>query len=482
MIIALDEATSALDTTTEKDIQRALQELIRGRSSVSIAHRLSTISASDVILVIKDGQIAEAGSHRELLARDGMFAAMWAEQISAEDESYHPHLDKKASVEIETQPVVAEGYIIDVDDAPAGDIVQEDNMVSATSPDPDIQYEMEPNPFSDPITTAIVADEPEPIVVVPSGDDEAPVASGYTAPAIPAEIEPAEPPKDEAPKAEPRAPTEEGPAPIAFPKTPDEPTPLPPAEEPKPATYETEETKPVAEETKPAGITFGTDAAETPTPDDGTKGRRMRIASQNFQKLARRITLQARKSASGSGGDKATTSDDKPVITDEPQSILTPPADAESPQPLSGDDSAAATPGSNGAAAAAAGVTFGNGVDDTPARSGTPDPDETKAKRKRISSQNFQRLAKRVSMNVQRRGSYGTVGSNGSGDTPDKRSPAKEGSSFFARIAKSDGGTPRASREEPSTSSYTEGAASGDNESVTGSVQGEGKKRKVFRF
>lgn len=86
-IILLDEATSALDTTTERDIQKALQNLVDGRSSLSIAHRLSTIANSDVILVLHNGEIVESGSHRELVERDGRFAAMWADQISSADDT-----------------------------------------------------------------------------------------------------------------------------------------------------------------------------------------------------------------------------------------------------------------------------------------------------------------------------------------------------------------------------------------------------------
>lgn len=86
-ILLLDEATSALDTSTEKDIQKALQNLVKGRSSVSIAHRLSTIASSDIILVLKDGQIVEKGSFRELIhIEDGIFASMWADQVTSSDD------------------------------------------------------------------------------------------------------------------------------------------------------------------------------------------------------------------------------------------------------------------------------------------------------------------------------------------------------------------------------------------------------------
>ncbi|KAG8763174.1 hypothetical protein FRC11_005712 [Ceratobasidium sp. 423] len=86
-IILLDEATSALDTSTERDIQKALQNLTHGRSSVSIAHRLSTIVNSDLILVFHQGEVVEYGTHRELVERDGRFAAMWADQISSVDDT-----------------------------------------------------------------------------------------------------------------------------------------------------------------------------------------------------------------------------------------------------------------------------------------------------------------------------------------------------------------------------------------------------------
>ncbi|KZT56173.1 P-loop containing nucleoside triphosphate hydrolase protein [Calocera cornea HHB12733] len=78
------EATSALDTATERDIQKALNHLVKGRSSLTIAHRLSTIANADIILVLKDGQIIERCSHGELLEMNGAFANMWAEHVRAD--------------------------------------------------------------------------------------------------------------------------------------------------------------------------------------------------------------------------------------------------------------------------------------------------------------------------------------------------------------------------------------------------------------
>ncbi|HEX6678664.1 MAG TPA: ABC transporter ATP-binding protein [Actinomycetes bacterium] len=79
-VLILDEATSALDTANERLVQAALAPLMRGRTTVAIAHRLSTIRAADVIYALDRGQVVEAGSHDELLRRDGMYARLYAEQ------------------------------------------------------------------------------------------------------------------------------------------------------------------------------------------------------------------------------------------------------------------------------------------------------------------------------------------------------------------------------------------------------------------
>ena len=80
-ILILDEATSSVDTRTEMQIQKAMDNLMKGRTSFVIAHRLSTIKDADMILVMKDGDIIEQGSHEELLAKGGFYAQLYNSQF-----------------------------------------------------------------------------------------------------------------------------------------------------------------------------------------------------------------------------------------------------------------------------------------------------------------------------------------------------------------------------------------------------------------
>jgi ATP-binding cassette subfamily B protein len=80
-VLILDEATSALDTESEHIVQRALDAVMQGRTTIAIAHRLSTIRAADVIFVLERGQIIERGSHDELVTRGGLYARLYDEQF-----------------------------------------------------------------------------------------------------------------------------------------------------------------------------------------------------------------------------------------------------------------------------------------------------------------------------------------------------------------------------------------------------------------
>ena len=85
-ILILDEATSSIDTRTELQIQSAMDELMKGRTSFIIAHRLSTIKNADLILVMNNGDIVEQGTHEELLNLDGFYAGLYNSQFEEPEE------------------------------------------------------------------------------------------------------------------------------------------------------------------------------------------------------------------------------------------------------------------------------------------------------------------------------------------------------------------------------------------------------------
>jgi ATP-binding cassette subfamily B protein len=85
-ILILDEATSSVDTRTEILIQRAMDNLMKNRTSFVIAHRLSTIRDADLILVMRDGDIVEQGNHEELLVEQGFYYELYMSQFKKQEE------------------------------------------------------------------------------------------------------------------------------------------------------------------------------------------------------------------------------------------------------------------------------------------------------------------------------------------------------------------------------------------------------------
>ena len=82
-ILILDEATAAMDTETERKIQMALTELVKGKTTIMIAHRLSTLRDADKLIVIEGGKVAERGTHEELMAAEGVYHRLYSLQIEA---------------------------------------------------------------------------------------------------------------------------------------------------------------------------------------------------------------------------------------------------------------------------------------------------------------------------------------------------------------------------------------------------------------
>ncbi|KAL5524042.1 hypothetical protein ACEPAG_8215 [Sanghuangporus baumii] len=276
-ILLLDEATSALDTSTEKDIQNALQNLVRGRSSLSIAHRLSTIASADLILVLKDGQIVEQGTHRELLEMGGIFAAMWADQIRTEDPQFATN-----DIKQEVSGYSVEQRQTDKDtetEAPSTDVPQEAVAVAVAS------EEEASTAVADPVATA---DGKEPTDNVPEA------ASTTSASATP------ESAANESAVNHKSEPSTSADAPVKFPGS-ESPVAFPSGPVSFPSTDEPESTQPDAgTSTPPGGVTFDSSVRGSPrsgTPDPADP-KRKRTASQNFQRFARKVSLVGRRQSS----------------------------------------------------------------------------------------------------------------------------------------------------------------------------------------
>ncbi|KAH9058999.1 hypothetical protein EDB87DRAFT_1685095 [Lactarius vividus] len=278
-ILLLDEATSALDTSTERDIQKALQNLVRGRSSLSIAHRLSTIANADLILVLKDGQIIEQGTHKELLELNGVFAAMWADQISATGEQVVDDAPRETlnGYQIDNVVPISEPAIADIDAAPTQDTAE---LLVEASEAPVEETPLAQVTLSEGTRPSAVLDVPPAATVAGTQVDDTLIAfpssnEATASDAGPSKVNPVVFPTSDS-------------APIAFPGTSSDEA----ASQKAPSTAQT------------PGITFAPEVGtpeRTGSPDPDAEPKRKRISSQNFQRLARRISVTTRRAGSISG-------------------------------------------------------------------------------------------------------------------------------------------------------------------------------------
>ncbi|KZS98398.1 hypothetical protein SISNIDRAFT_448616 [Sistotremastrum niveocremeum HHB9708] len=366
-ILLLDEATSALDTTTEREIQVALENLVHGRSSLSIAHRLSTIASADIILVLKDGQIVESGSHSELLELNGIFASMWAKQITAEK-----HTDVGSTKEVATRYLMEElpaktetGLALEVppslpavDPTPSLGPAPVDEAISAEVSEAKREVEEAAE-----IAESNVVEEAAGVVVVAAEE--------------PAQTETAQEPVPEDPVP---APEEAQAEPESEPQS--EPQPVP---DPEPEVSAQPEPEPEPE---------APSAAPMPPPMTATYAEV--VSSEPAVDSEAGHGEQTVETAAPSTEEQAAV--DAPVAFPTSNVVAFPSSQDDEPM----------TPVVVQPKPHAPGVTFGAGVDSPPSgsRTGTPDPDAD-PKRKRISSQNFQKFARRISL-VGRRSSSST--------------------------------------------------------------------------
>ncbi|KAG8890731.1 hypothetical protein FRB98_006235 [Tulasnella sp. 332] len=347
-ILALDEATSALDTATEKEIQKALQNLLSGRTSLSIAHRLSTISSADIILVLKDGRVVESGSHEDLLARKGEFSAMWAKQVTKDDaqaslipmpgalsggadEGYivadvketmeEPAPAPQVTPEVDINPFLAPGPVIVALPPTEAELkaeqdlpVQEENRLQVESAAPSKA------PSKAPSVRSAVAQNAEVAGVIAAA--EASRASESTvvgetnftseliaeSPSAYAEDIPEEAPTLTATEAT-QQPAAEVPAAVAFPTSTPQLSPafIPPVSFPASPSESSSQRKLPSAAPTPSISFMPLDPPSarqngngTQTPAEDKEPKRKRISSQNLQRLARRLSLGRKNSTSNS--------------------------------------------------------------------------------------------------------------------------------------------------------------------------------------
>ncbi|CAE6489325.1 unnamed protein product [Rhizoctonia solani] len=461
-IILLDEATSALDTSTERDIQKALQNLTDGRSSVSIAHRLSTVSNADLILVLHQGEIVESGTHRELVERDGRFAAMWADQISSVDETRTLPDTTKHDDESEVP-----GYAVDAPShsnqeahiLPVHPVDSPDNLSAIHTDAGPVALGLGPQIVSTEqlAAAAVTSDHPEPIKPEQQEAGEksfhevrpdvsfAAVASGEAAAASKTDDAPT---SDDAPK-----PAEESIAPTAFPTT--ETSSIPP---PAPIVFpKGDDEASVADSSRPP---LGDKHSSAGSPGisfaPGTDGERIKQAAQRFRKisqgaaakstqgfahLARRISRGPQRQASVSvhpdaGAETPRSEEARPSVdvprpsgdvdtpaastpaAESPASLAFPgsetPAAAVSPAPAPAEGDASSTAPEAPSTPGTPGISFAAGTEGE-----RPEGDRIKHAAQRFrkisqgaavkSTAGFARLARQMSLNPNRQSSSSSV-------------------------------------------------------------------------
>ncbi|TFL04872.1 hypothetical protein BDV98DRAFT_562962 [Pterulicium gracile] len=269
-ILLLDEATSALDTSTEKDIQKALQELQVGRSSLAIAHRLSTIATADTILVMREGRIVEQGKHADLIERGGAFAAMHRDQSLTHGSEGTATPDRTSPPEL----------------APETGNTDNEEKSSAAGTEGQPSY------------AAVVAETASPVV------DTNPTAIAFPSSS---EEQPAAAEDDKAPVSPPTpAKEEEKPLPFPVSTAEEDQAPLGALSFPTSGDDRSSVASPDLPQDTPAsplqGVTFddSVHSSRVGSPDPESEPKRKRISSQNFQRLARRISVTTRRQGSTS--------------------------------------------------------------------------------------------------------------------------------------------------------------------------------------